>query len=260
MDSTNKTTCVPPVKLSRNEYGLLTHVDYLFDEEGYVDWRRMLKPEHLVINKQKYPNQDVSLLDMTEVPEENLLILLAGIKYLANLRGFTNVEYKTIASTEDRVSVQCTITWSANYETNGREINFSSLADATPNNTAKFATNYLTTIAENRAFVRCVRNFLRIPILSQEEISLEEVEPVTRKAKLVSSPHNILRETMKSAGVTFEIIKNSVVKSGKFPPASEWKNVDSIPNTMCLSLINELKKKIESKKLKEAIETPTAQS
>ena len=47
---------------------------------------------------------------------------------------------------------------------------FSAIGDASPNNTESFARFYLGPIAENRAFVRCVRNFLKINVVAQEEL------------------------------------------------------------------------------------------
>ncbi len=38
----------------RNEFGLLEGVEYKFNEDGSVNWRAMIKPEHL------YPNREWS--------------------------------------------------------------------------------------------------------------------------------------------------------------------------------------------------------
>ena len=35
----------------RNEEGLLTGVDYKFNDDGSVDWRAMIDPKHLYPNK-----------------------------------------------------------------------------------------------------------------------------------------------------------------------------------------------------------------
>ena len=40
-----------PGRFCRNEYGLLNEVSYEFDEDGSVNWRSMIKDEHLFPNK-----------------------------------------------------------------------------------------------------------------------------------------------------------------------------------------------------------------
>ena len=57
------------------------------------------------------------------------------------------------------------ITYLPNYETNFKEVTFSDVANATIENTSSFAKKFLETIACNRAFVRCVRNFLMFILL-----------------------------------------------------------------------------------------------
>jgi hypothetical protein len=47
---------------------------------------------------------------------------------------------------------------------------FEDMANATLNNTSSFATKFLETIACNRSFVRCVRNFLNVHIVGDDEI------------------------------------------------------------------------------------------
>ena len=43
---------IPPTEFIRNKYGLLNNVNYVFDESGRVNWRKMVAPEFLVPNKQ----------------------------------------------------------------------------------------------------------------------------------------------------------------------------------------------------------------
>ena len=40
-----------PAKFKRNPFGLLDYVDYEFNEDGSVNWRSMIKDEHLFPNK-----------------------------------------------------------------------------------------------------------------------------------------------------------------------------------------------------------------
>ena len=138
---------------------------YVFNKDGSVNWRKMVKKEFLVANKQRTNETDVSNLE-----DRDLLILLGGIKELAQIRGFTQVNYDVHAATQEYFATTCTIEWLPNYETSNKSVYFSALADAHQDNTYSFASNFLAATAENRAFVRCVRNFLKINIVGQEEM------------------------------------------------------------------------------------------
>ena len=70
--------------IERDDHGLITQpkVDYIFTDDGFVDWRKMVKEEFLVPNRQKTQETDVSKLE-----DHQLIILLGGIKELAQIRG-----------------------------------------------------------------------------------------------------------------------------------------------------------------------------
>ena len=38
-------------KFNRDDDGLLQNVDYIYDEDGFVNWRKMIKSDYLVPNK-----------------------------------------------------------------------------------------------------------------------------------------------------------------------------------------------------------------
>ena len=120
-------------KIKRNKDGLLD-IDYTHSEDGSIDWRKMIKQEFLVPNKDRTAETDVSVLKDSE-----LIILLGGIKELAQIRGYTNVRYDVQTPSPDYVVATCSITWIPNYETEGREVTFSAIGDASPHNTKSFA-------------------------------------------------------------------------------------------------------------------------
>jgi len=160
-----------PGRFQRNAFGLLSNVDYIFSEDGSVNWRSMIKDEHL------FPNKSWFDLRKKDVPrtidglkDHQLLIKLSGIKELAKLRGFTDVSYEVVKCEQDHVAAICHMTFLPNYETGGKAVHFQDMANATLNNTSSFATKFLETIACNRAFVRCVRNFLNVHIVGDDEI------------------------------------------------------------------------------------------
>jgi hypothetical protein len=229
----------PPKLVTRNQYGLIEDqsLNYIFNEDGTINWRKMVKIEHLVPNRQKTQETDVSKLQ-----DKDLLILLGGIKELAQIRGYTSVEYKVVAASENYFATSCKITWLPNYETGGKEIVFESLADATLNNTKSFARFFLAAIAENRAFVRCVRNFLKINIVSQEELGdakLIDDSPSINENQ--TSPQSLLEKVMKEKGVNFETLKKRLIKE-KFENAENLNSITDISKVKIFELIDRLKK------------------
>ena len=61
-------------EIKRDKNGLISgdSVNYVFNEDGFIDWRKMIKTEHLVPNLQKTSERDVTKLKDTE-----LIILIA---------------------------------------------------------------------------------------------------------------------------------------------------------------------------------------
>lgn len=222
-------------ELKRDDNGLLSDINYIFNEDGLVDWRKMVKTEYLVANRQRAKGSDVSELD-----DKDLLILLGGIKELAQIRGYKSLEYDVKSPSPDYVVATCKITWIPNFETEGNEVTFSAIGDASPHNTQSFAKFFLGPIAENRAFVRCVRNFLKINIVGQDEMGnvkvMDESEPDNP-----SDPRYLLQRVMKEKGISFEQVKKKLVKEN-FEGADSFSGVEDIPKNKIFELIERLKK------------------
>ena len=228
-------------KIDRNEDGLINGVDYLFTEDGLIDWRKMVKPEHLVPNKDR-----TSETDVTKLKDYQLIILLGGIKELAQIRGYTDVKYDVVSPSSDYVVATCTISWKPNYETEGEVVVFSAIGDASPHNTNSFARNFLGPIAENRAFVRCVRNFLKINIVGKEELGGADAPPTATNTSSTTSdtsmdPRSMLQSVMNEKGITFEKIKQKL-NSEDFEGAESLESLGDIPKLKAFELIERIKK------------------
>jgi hypothetical protein len=155
----------------RDNHGLLKNVDYIFNEDGSINWRAMIKPDFLYPNRDWFTLRNKPFPDSTEGLKDNqLLIMLGGIKELAKLRGFESVSFKTENIAHGHVKATCRIVWIGNYESVGANTIYEDVANATLDNTDSFASKFLETIACNRAFVRCVRNFLNVHIVGADEI------------------------------------------------------------------------------------------
>jgi len=230
----------------RDKNGLISGVDYVFDDNGMIDWRKMVKPEYLYPN----PSKNLAETDVTKLKDYELCILLSGLKELAQIRGYTKVEYDINSPSSDYVVASCKITWIPNYESEGREVVFSSVADSSIQNTSPiFGYHFLATAAENRAFVRCVRNFLRINIVSKEEMAES-----AKVNKTSSSSHNNTHSTESSDSATesllkamskkklsFDQVKSQLIKEG-FDGAEDFQSVDDIPKNKIFALISRINK------------------
>jgi hypothetical protein len=224
-------------EIKRNaKTGLLENVDYIFTDDGMVDWRKMVKLEYLVPNKEKTNETDV-----TKLNDGQLIILLGGIKELAQIRGYTDVNYKVTSPSSDYVVATCTISWIPNYETEGKAVTFSAVGDASPHNTNSFARNFLGPIAENRAFNRCIRSFLKINIVSVEELSDAKMGAHVPMTENSTDPKSLLKNVMKEKGVSFEIIKKKLINE-ECKGAESFNSIDDIPKNKIFELIERLKK------------------
>jgi hypothetical protein len=237
------------IGFSRDGNGFLNGVNYIFNDDNTINWRAMIKPEHLVPNRDSFKDANINLkeIDVTTLPDNKLLILLAGIKELAQIRGFKSVAYDVIESRPDYVSVKCTVEFLPNYETGNKAITFSSLADAHWDNTHSFAKNFLMAIAENRAFVRCVRSFLKIHIVGSDEIGGKNTSPtVDQDISTNSAPASLLEKTMQDYGISFSQIKEGAIKKN-IEGANSWESPDDIPPLSIFAIVSGIKTKNKQK-------------
>ena len=143
----------------------------------------------------------------------------------------------------DYVAVKCTINWISNYETNMQEVSFSALADAHLDNTKDFAKNFLMAIAENRAFIRAVRSFLKINIVGNDEMGKtthvdSEVEPNTA----ITQPVALLQKTMEEHGISFDQVKERAIQK-KMDGADSWNEIKDISPLAMFTIISGIKNK-----------------
>ena len=249
-------------KYSRGKDGLIKSVEYEYNEDGSVNWRAMVDPKHLFPNKSWFEARNKPSPKSIEGLQDNqLLIKLAGIKELAKLRGYNSVRYNVIKCEKDHVSIKCEISWIPNFENPISEsdfipasTHFEDVANATTDNTSSFATKFLETIAANRAFVRCVRNFLNVHIVGDDEIDKSNGTPQHPEADDASEPlkkltpngvlENLCQNKLKCDSFdgfkdklremwTLDLYRNEEAKS--------WSTFDDIPAKEARRLINIIK-------------------
>lgn len=237
-----------PNSYQRDEFGLLKNVQYIFNTDGSINWRKMIDNDHLYVNKERFPEGKAP--DSVEgLDDSKLIIKLSGIKELAKLRGFDSVSYSVGGTTEKPV-VSCEIVFLPNYETSMKGIVFSDVASASCENTDSFGQKFLESIAANRAFVRCVRNFLNIHIVGHDELARGDGKPaIQQEIKYGISPSdtllNILQNNFKISKFSdFQEVLRDMWKEDIYKNAEvkNWKDFDDIPAKECRILIGLLKK------------------
>ena len=226
--------------LKRSVGGLIDDVDYVFNDDNTINWRAMIKADHLAPDRNK-----TSETDVTKLPDTKLIILLGGIKELAQIRGYTSVKYDVKCPSSEYVVATCVIDWIPNYETESQAVTFSAIGDASPSNTTSFAKNFLGATAENRAFVRCVRNFLKINIVGKEELPGDSFPPrqgdrvEIPDTAVLSPPYNLLEAAMKSKNVTLKNVKKRLSDEGYEKAIND---LEDIPKVKVFELIERIKK------------------
>jgi hypothetical protein len=224
----------------RNTFGLIEGVEYPFKSDGRVDWRKMIEPQYIVINTERTLEQDI-----TKVPEEALLVLLQGYRNLATLRGFSSVKHSLLPSSHaEFVAVETCITWIPNYETDGLAVSFSACADAHLNNTKSLGQNFLTSIAENRGFVRAVRGFLNIPVLGKDELPSCNTRSMADSSG--NEAHKVLEDFLAANKIKFNAFLNRMIKDG-VEGADSWTKMEDIPQDQVIPLIERVKAVLQAK-------------
>ena len=236
----NETTCLPPKKFERNEYGLICDgtVNYIYNEDGTINWRKMIKPEFLVPHKKFFEEKGLPIPTTVDgLEDKQVLILLGGLKELAQTRGYLSVTYKLTVPHEQYVGAVCEILWTPNYETYGKSVVFSAMADAHPHNTkSAIGNNFLAAMAENRAFCRAVRSFLKIHIVSADEVGGSTENEVPKAAT------SLLKEAMDKYRVPFSVIHAKLVEE-KYEGVEKILSVDDLPVFKQLEFLERINKK-----------------
>ena len=243
---------------TRDNRGLMNneHIEYKFNEDGSIDWRAMVSEKYLYPNRQWFESREKTVPTSIEGLKDNqLLIMIGGLKELAQVRGYSSVSYQVYTAEPDFVTVSCQIDWLPNYETQGKPIQFQSLSCASVSNTDGFARYYLPEIAENRAFTRCVRNFLKINIVGQDEVArtpqelskTAETIDVTKKSVVSdqfenrANVHYMLEKLMRDKDISFEQVKKKCI-SMKVDGAENFEGLHNIPNITVYELTTALQK------------------
>lgn len=237
----------------------MNKTDFKFNEDGSINWRNMVKPEYLYPNKDWFESRGKSIPDSIEgLADNQLLIKLGGLKELAKLRGYNQVSYDVIKCEKDYVVVKCKISWNALTAEKPSMViledpcTFEDMANATLENTNDFCAKFLETIATNRAFVRCVRNYLGINIVGDDEIDKSKNKNSSyenAESNIVNiTPQGLLKKLAKdklncNSFDDFKIYLRKLwqEETYKNEEAKVWNDFSSIPARECRKLTSFIK-------------------
>jgi hypothetical protein len=129
---------------------------------------------------------------------------------------------------------------------------FEDMANATLENTNDFCAKFLETIATNRAFVRCVRNFLGINIVGDDEIDKSKNKVASyenSESNIVNiTPQGLLKKQAKDklGCESFDEFKTYLRKlwqeeTYKNEEAKPWNDFTAIPARECRKLSSFIK-------------------
>lgn len=223
----------------RDSNGLIEGVVYKYTEDGSIHWRAMINPKHLYVNAENFQRRGEVVPTSTEgVQDKDLISTLVGLRELADLRGKTSITYRPIVASSEYAAVVCQVAWVGNYETNMEPVVHEDCACATPYTTAELVQGYLLEMACNRALARAIRSFLKIGIVSKEELPPQKKKMNGSVSKL--SPSTVLADYMKGKGRTFEETKKKLVAEGckEFENYKDWADV---PGDMAFNLLERFK-------------------
>ena len=254
-----------------SETGLVEGINYVRRDDGRIDWRKMIRPEFIVFNS-KYDKKLVELYGKpaaelnygelittgAEVDDRYILVLLQGFLELADLRGYITATSRIAHADQSICVCEASIDWIPNEEEPHGKTSYGT-ADATMENTNGWG--YLAAMSGNRAFVRAVREGLRIPILAFDEIAKKDMA-IPESTSQPQSTGKLHTDTLKSAAekyiddlgkpspLTFDQIKSAAMTKYRDKmegDPSVWNRWEDVPPKDALTLIKLIRTKDRKK-------------
>lgn len=248
---TEELNLIQPQILHRAQNGLYENIQYDIGEDGFINWRNLIDKKYLYPNKEWFERKNLPVPTSIEGLEDHqLLIKIGGINQLARLRGYSSVDMNINNVEPGYVTSKCTINWIGNIESGGQDVSFSWVANSNFDNCGAFMQPYQETQAANRAFNLCVRKFLNINIVSDEELGKGQVENTREEKEDDSGPtaQKTLRKVLTENGVStkdgFSEFLRKRVADGTITQdlMDSWSSCDEIPAKFCRKFIGILKK------------------
>ncbi len=226
--------------MKRLENGLIENLNYVRDEEtGRINWLKMIPEKYLYINQDKMDkikkrlNKSKEEITIADVEDTEKVITLQGIRYALDLRGYKKVSIKVDKASQDYAAATSEITFIPNEEEAFEQV-FTACACAWASNTKSFYQNYLIEAASNRALCRAVRNFLKINIISNDELGGEEVVEESPPSSI--QPIDMLSKLLIQKNITFNQLKEEYKDE-----SAAWKELKDIPKPKILYIMGKIR-------------------
>lgn len=192
----------------RNVDGLIDGITYPVDENGFINWQGMFKPEHCYPKDAKAKeeietrfNKNFNKLteeELFKVSPRQYLVTLAGINYLAWLRGIKSSIPQSPIVTQNEVTSVWVVEFIPNCE-DVTGITVAGQASASLYSVSGAFQLHLAALAGNRAYIRAVRQALRIESLGKDEFDPEASAAYTQALKDGKTPVEILSTPPKTS-------------------------------------------------------------
>ena len=227
---------------------------FIYDEKtGKVNWFKMIPSEYLYLNESKKASIEKRLgktfseVTKEEALETELIINLAGIRFLLDKIGYKYSKITINSCNLDYVAATCEICFNPGEYNNNQEQIYTACASAHPGNTKSWYKQYLVEAASNRALCRAVRFYCNLSCVSAEELGANvgnNVDEGDNYQQNDDIPTQKLQEVMDKFKITFEQLKNKMIQE-KIEGAADFKSVRDIPSPIKFSYITRIKSKFE---------------
>ncbi len=239
--------------------GLIKDFPYVYGEDGKINWKAHLSAKWLRVKKESVKDVEskfgpINKIDLSKLDDWFLYVKLGGYNDIARLRGFDSLLHKVDFVNDQKAVITCTMHFIPNVEdTNG--LTCAGVASGSVVNIHPDFVPYMETIAENRAFSRCVRRALNINIVSEEELGKTTVTNYNKSPKEEApntefnslKPFSLLEKKCASLKINFNSIKTlslSFRDKLKSNPEiwSDWPDIDPKDIYFLLNKIEEKSK------------------
>lgn len=181
---------------------------------------------------------------LLEVGDEAKVVLLAGFKSVAHMRGLEQIKFEPLKLEKDYVVVKCTLVFTPEE---GMPLVSEGLANSTSENTSYPFSMYLESMAENRAFIRAVRHGLNINIVGYEEIygksSGDNGLSGFDDDGSILGPNETLKKIVEAKNKTIGDLRVFLDKKGYNKLEESMKDFSDIPAEVCLEIVDLIQKR-----------------
>jgi len=224
---------------------------YVYDENGKINWFKMIPLEYLYLNESKKASIEKRLkkpfneVAKEEALETELIINLAGIRFLLETVGFRYSRITPNVCSSDYAAATCEICFNAGEHNNYREQIYTQCASAHVGNTKSWYKDYLVEAAANRAFCRAVRFYFNLSCVSMDELgSNNNAEEQNFAPQDNSAQINLLQKELDKRKITWPQFQSKLVKD-KVEGAENMKSISELPKDKIFEYLERLKKTVE---------------